>query len=155
MDPIKINVNVEVGLKQTTLEALARIFGTAMIVAQPETIPAPTTETQPDAERPQPEPKRKAKKTEPAPEPEAPAPDPDPAPADDDDLPPDDAPAPTQMSTPSEDDARQAVKAARGRGVPAKAIKDYMQETFNIASSVECPAERRQELIEGLNKLAA
>lgn len=152
MDPIKINVNVEVGLKQTTLEALARIFGTAMIVAQPEAIPAPTTEIQPEPEKPQP--KRKAKKTEPAPEPEAPAPDPAPAPADDDDLPPDDAPAP-KKATPTEDDARQAVKAARGRGVPAKAIKDYMQETFNIASSVECPAERRQELIEGLNKLAA
>ena len=152
MDPIKINVNVEVGLKQTTLEALARIFGTAMIVAQPEAIPAPTTEIQPDAERPQPEPKRKAKKTEPESEPKAP--DPEPAQADDDDLPPDDAPAP-KKATPTEDDARQAVKAARGRGVPAKAIKDYMQETFNIASSVECPAERRQELIEGLNKLAA
>lgn len=146
MDPIKINVNVEVGLKQTTLEALARIFGTAMIVAQPEAIPAPTAEIQPEPEKPQPEPKRKAKKTEPAPEPEAPAPDPEPAPAD--------APAP-KKATPTEDDARQAVKAARGRGVPAKAIKDYMQETFNIASSVECPAERRQELIEGLNKLAA
>ena len=125
-----------------------------MIVAQPEAIPAPTTEIQPDAERPQPEPKRKAKKTEPAPEPEAPAPDPEPAPADDDDLPPDDAPAP-KKATPTEDDARQAVKAARTRGVAAKTIKDYMQETFNIASSVECPAERRQELIEGLNKLAA
>ena len=146
MDPIKINVNVEVGLKQTTLEALARIFGTAMIVAQPEATPAPMAMN--------PEPKRKPKKAEPAPEPEAPAPDPEPAPADDDDLPPDDAPA-QKKATPTEDDARQAVKAARGRGVPAKAIKDYMQETFNIASSVECPAERRQELIEGLNKLAA
>ena len=154
MDPIKINVNVEVGLKQTTLEALAQIFGTAMIVASPEAIPAPTAKTEPDPEPPQPEPKRKAKKAEPAPEPEAPAPDPEPAPADDDDLPPDDAPT-TKKATPTEDDARQAVKAARGRGVPAKAIKDYMQETFNIASSVECPAERRQELIEGLNKLAA
>lgn len=148
MDPIKINVNVEVGLKQTTLEALARIFGPTMVVTQPVKEPE---KPQPD---PQPEPKRKAKKTEPAPEPEAPAPDPEPAPADDDDLPPDDAPAP-KKATPTEDDARQAVKAARGRGVPAKAIKDYMQETFNIASSVECPAERRQELIDGLNKLAA
>lgn len=147
MDPIKINVNVEVGLKQTTLEALARIFGTAMIVAQPEAAPAPTTEMQP-------EPKRKQKKAEPAPEPEAPAPDPEPAPADDDDLPPDDAPAP-KKATPTEDDARQAVKAARGREVPAKTIKEYMRETFNIASSVECPAERRQELIDGLNKLTA
>ncbi|MBQ9954681.1 MAG: hypothetical protein IJO87_04540 [Eggerthellaceae bacterium] len=147
MDPIKINVNVEVGLKHTTLEALARIFGTAMIVAQPEATPAPTTEMQP-------EPKRKPKKAEPAPEPEAPAPDPEPAPADDDGLPPDDAPAP-KKATPTEDDARQAVKAARSRGVPAKTIKEYMQNSFNIASSVECPAERRQELIDGLNKLAA
>ena len=150
MDPIKINVNVEVGLKQTTLEALAALFGRPSApVFDP--LPVPATEEKP---QPQPEPKRKAKKTEPAPEPEAPAPDPEPAPADDDDLPPDDAPAP-KKATPTEDDARQAVKAARGRGVPAKAIKDYMQETFNIASSVECPAERRQELIEGLNKLAA
>lgn len=151
MDPIKINVNVEVGLKQTTLEALAAIFnplrGCTTCAAEIESAPLP---------EPQPEPKRKAKKSEPAPEPEAPAPAPDPvtAPADDDDLPPDDAPSP-KKSTPTEDDARQAVKAARGRGVPAKTIKDYMQETFNIASSVECPAERRQELIDGLNKLAA
>lgn len=148
MDPIKINVNVEVGLKQTTLEALAAIFnplrGCTTCAAETKSEPLP---------EPQPETKRKAKKTEHAPEPEAPAPDPEPAPADDD-LPPDDAPAPAKK-TPTEDDARQAVKAARTRGVPAKAIKDYMQETFNIASSVECPAERRQELIEGLNKLAA
>lgn len=150
MDPIKINVNVEVGLKQTTLEALAALFGRPSAPGF-DPLPAPATEEKP---QPQPEPKRKAKKAEPAPEPETPAPDPEPAPADDDDLPPDDAPAP-KKATPTEDDARQAVKAARGRGVPAKAIKDYMQETFNIASSVECPAERRQELIEGLNKLAA
>ena len=150
MDPIKINVNVEVGLKQTTLEALAALFGRPSAPGF-DPLPAPATEEKP---QPLPEPKRKAKKAEPAPEPEAPAPDPEPAPADDDDLPPDDAPAP-KKATPTEDDARQAVKAARGRGVPAKAIKDYMQETFNIASSVECPAERRQELIEGLNKLAA
>lgn len=148
MDPIKINVNVEVGLKQTTLEALAAIFGRPNAPGF-DPLPTPATE-----EKPQPEPKRKAKKAEPAPEPEAPAPAPDPAPADDDDLPPADAPAP-KKTTPTEDDARQAVKAARSRGVPAKAIKDFMKEEFDIASSVECPAERRQELIEGLNKLAA
>ena len=149
MDPIKINVNVEVGLKQTTLEALARIFGTAMIVAQPEATPAPTTEMQP-------EPKRKTEK--PAPQPEAPAPigayPTGTGIEDDDDLPPDDAPAP-KKTTPSEDDARKAVKAARDRGVPAKVIKEFMKEAFDIASSVECPAEKRQALIEGLNKLAA
>jgi len=146
MEPIKINVNVEVGLKQTTLEALAAIF------ANPS---APGFDL-PHAPKDNPllETKREAKKAEPAPEPEAPAQDPTPTPADDDDLPLDDAPAP-KKATPTEDDARQAVKAARERGVPAKAIKAFMKDSFDIASSVECPAERRQELIDGLNKLAA
>lgn len=135
MEPIKINVNIEVGLKQTTLEALKSIFG-------PQILPSPIKIEEP-------EPKRKAETEErPEPQPEAPAT------VEDDDLPPNDAPAP-QMTTPSEDDARNAVKAARGRGVPAKTIKDYMQKEFNIASSIECPAERRQALIDGLNKLAA
>lgn len=150
MEPIKINIEVEVGLKQTTIDTIRQLFG-AQIVAQPAA----------EAPAPKDEPKRNAKK-----EPEAPAPQPKteaveapkeeaPALAADDDLPPDDAPAPTQKSTPSEDDARQAVKAARTRGVSAKAIKEFMKEGFDIASSVECPAERRQELIDGLNQLAA
>ena len=144
MEPIKINVNVEVGLKQTTLETLAQIFGAKMTTTK-----LVETETTPHPD-PHPEPKRKAGTEErPEPQPEAPAPV-----EDDDDLPPDDAPAP-KKTTPTEDDARQAVKAARSRGVPAKAIKDFMKVEFDIASSVECPAERRQELIEGLNKLAA
>lgn len=144
MEPIKINVNIEVGLKQTTLETLAQIFGAKMTTTK-----LVETETAPHPD-PHPEPKRKAETEErPEPQPEAPAPV-----EDDDDLPPDDAPAP-KKTTPTEDDARQAVKAARSRGVPAKAIKDFMKVEFDIASSVECPAERRQELIEGLNKLAA
>ena len=149
MEPIKINIEVEVGLKQTTIDTIRQLFG-AQIVAQPAA----------EAPAPKDEPKRKAKT-----EPEAPAPQPKteaveapkeetPAPAADDDLPPDDAPAPVKK-TPTEDDARQAVKAARTRGVSAKAIKDFMKEGFDIASSVECPAERRQELIDGLNNLAA
>ena len=143
MDPIKINVNVEVGLKQTTLEALAAIFNPwkGCTCANIESDP------QPEPEKPLPEPKRTAKNAEPATaEPSAPV--------DDDDLPPDDTPT-QKKATPSEDDARKAVKAARDRGVPAKTIKEFMKETFDIASSVECPAERRQELIDGLNKLAA
>ena len=144
MEPIKINVNVEVGLKQTTLETLAQIFGAKMTTTK-----LVETETAPQPE-PKPEPKRKAETEErPEPQPEAPAPV-----EDDDDLPPDDAPAP-KKTTPTEDDARQAVKAARSRGVPAKAIKDFMKRQFDIASSVECPAERRQALIEGLNRLVA
>ena len=147
MEPIKINVNVEIGLKQTTIDTLRQIFGPQIVPAAPrielDEEPQPKTATDP---APPPEPEKP--KTEGA-DPEGTG-----AEYDDDDLPPNDAPAPKKAS-PTEDDARQAVKAARGRGVPAKAIKDYMQETFNIASSVECPAERRQELIDGLNKLAA
>ena len=138
MEPIKINVNIEVGLKQTTLEALAVIFNPwkGCTCANAETFPQPDPqpETEPEA---------------PAPQPETPA-----TVEEYDDLPPSDAPAP-KAATPTEDDARQAVKAARSRGVPAKTIKDFMKEQFDIASSVECPAERRQELIDGLNKLAA
>ena len=145
MEPIKINVNIEVGLKQTTLEALAVIFNPwkGCTCGNIENDPQPETE-QP---QPNPEPKPKTEVEEPA-EQEASAT------VEDDDLPPNDAPDPVR-ETPTEDDARQAVKAARGRGVPAKAIKDFMQKEFNIASSVECPAERRQELINGLNNLAA
>ena len=138
MEPIKINVEVNLG--EATLAVLKTIFDT------PHNLVANIGATT-KVEKPQPAP-------EPQPKPVMGA---DPigtGAEDDDDLPPNDAPDPVR-ETPTEDDARQAVKAARGRGVPAKAIKDFMQKEFNIASSVECPAERRQELINGLNNLAA
>ena len=149
MEPIKINVNVEIGLKQTTIDTLRQIFGPQITVAGPclcaldedeepqiktATAPAPT----PEPEKP---------KTEGA-DPEGTG-----AEYDDDDLPPGDAPAP--KPTPTEADARNAVKAAKKRGVPAAKIKAYMKDSFNIETSVHCPEERRQELIDGLNKLAA
>ena len=137
MEPIKINVNIEVGLKQTTLEALAVIFNPW------KGCTCTCADTFPQSE-PQPEPQPKTH-----PEPEAPAPV-----EDDDDLPPGDAPDPVKK-TPTESDARNAVAAAKKRGVTAAAIKSYMKTAFDISSSVECPAERRQELIDGLNKLAA
>lgn len=133
MEPIKINI--EVGLKESTIEALKNIFGAQIIPSSAVT------------ENPQPEPKKAEKKA-------APAPTPAPTQVEDyDDLPPSDAQDP--MPTPTEADARQAVKSARDRGVSAKVIKDYMQKAFGIASSVECPAERRADLIKGLANLAA
>lgn len=143
MEPIKINVNVEIGLKQTTIDTLRQIFGPQIVPA------APRIELD---EEPQPE-----KATDPAPTPEPKQPKPQPKPADpveydDDDLPPGNAPV---KQNPTESDARNAVAAAKKRGVTAAAIKSYMKTEFNISSSVECPAERRQELIDGLNKLAA
>lgn len=140
MEPIKINVNVEVGLKQTTLEALAALFARPSAPGF-DPMPAPKDNPQP----------------EPMPEPVGASPVGTGA-EDDDDLPPDDAPAPkkpTSKPAPTENDARQAVKAARDRGVPAKTIKALMKDNFGIATSVECPVERRQELIDELNKLAA
>lgn len=140
MEPIKINVNVEVGLKQTTIEALALILNplrgcTCAAGAESETKTEPASE----AEKP---------KTKGA-DPEGTG-----AEYDDDDLPPGNAPDPVKK-TPTESDARNAVAAAKKRGVTAAAIKSYMKTAFDISSSVECPAERRQELIDGLNKLAA
>lgn len=133
MEPIKIQIEVNLG--EATLDILKNFVPT--LGASETTAPAPA-------------PQKKAKPAQ------DPAPVEEPAPAEPvmEDLPPDDAPDPVKP-TPTEDDARQAVKAARSRGVTAKAIKDYMKESFNIATSVECPAERRQELIDGLNKLAA
>jgi hypothetical protein len=145
MEPIKINVNIEVGLKQTTLDTLRLFFG-------PQIRPSAACISL--DEEPQPE-----KPTDPTPTPEPEKPktvgaDPEGTGAEyDDDLPPADEPAPRAM--PTEHDARLAVKAAKERKVTASAIKAFMKDTFGIATSVECPAERRQELIDGLNKLTA
>lgn len=132
-------IEIEVNLGKDTLEALAAL---ASAFAAPSAPSAPSDKPQvmeTKAEAPQPK--------------EAPAPQPDPAPLqDDDDLPPGN---PAPEPAPSESDARNAVQAARKRGVSAAAIKAYMKDSFGIATSVECPAERRQELIDGLAKLAA
>lgn len=132
MEPIKINVNVEVGLKQATLEALKGIFGAQII-------PAPAK-----SEEPQTQPV----KTQPAPAPV-------PAPADDDDLPPDDAPDPAPKKTPTEAEMRAEIQKTRKRGVPTKTIRDYIKDTFGVEASVDCPPEKRQALIDGLANLAA
>lgn len=145
MEPIKINVNIEVGLKQTTIDTLRLFFGPQIR----QNAPCISLDEEPQPEKPT--------DPTPAPEPEKPktvGADPEGTGAeDDDDLPADDAPAPKK--TPTESDARNAVAAAKKRGVTAAAIKSYMKTAFDISSSVECPAERRQELIDGLNKLAA
>lgn len=148
MEPIKINIEVNLG--EATLAVLDRL----LTAAQNAPVAAQAT---PVVETPAP---KKAKKAAETPQPEpAPAPAPEPAVDDEpvEDLPPDDAPdpAPKKAAAPTEADARQAVKDARSRGVSAKVVRDYMQENFGIASSVECPEDRRQELIDGLAKLAA
>jgi outer membrane biosynthesis protein TonB len=154
MEPIKINIEVNLG--EATLAALDRLLtaghsAPAEAPAAPQaTVPAPAPKkTKKAAEMPQPEP-------QPQPQGE----DPEGTGAEDvvEDLPPDDAPDPQPKKAapaPTEADARQAVKSARDRGVSAKVIREYMQTSFGIASSVECPEDRRQELIDGLAKLTA
>jgi DNA replication initiation complex subunit (GINS family) len=145
MEPLKINI--EVSLSEATLEVLKDIFGPQIRPAGHQIdLDMLVSDTKPK--------KTKKQAPQPAPEPQPQGEDPEGTGAEDiGDLPPDDAPAP--KPTPTESDARNAVQAARKRGVPAAKVKEYMKDSFGISSSVECPAERRQELIDGLNKLAA
>lgn len=142
MEPLKINI--EVSLSEATIAALKGIFG-AQIIAAPAKV-----------EEPAPEPKKAAKKAEPAP---APQPEPAPAPTvDDDDLPPSNAELAEKAAAaavPTEAEMRAAIQATRKRGVAAKTIRQYIHDTFGVKTSVECPESRRQELIDGLAKLAA
>ena len=134
-----LKLQIEVGFNAETLQVLNRLAEalkgnttTAAVAAQSEPA-APARPT------PTPEPEKKVVKGA----------DPVGTGAEDDDLP------PKPAKNPTEADARAAVKEARDRGVSPKAIKDYMKTAFGIAASVECPEERRAELIEGLKRLAA
>lgn len=128
MDKFNININVEVSLSKATIDALGSIFGGSIHVGKPVTNQAEAPEV------------KKQAAPQPAPEP---------------------APAPVSKSAvegdlpPTEAEMRAAIKATRERGVPTKSIKDYIKNTFGVDSSIECPMERRQELIDGLEKLVA
>lgn len=136
MDPIKINVEVNLG--EATIDALRQIFSAHLFV--------PTAQCHCESSN---EPADK-------PQPTTVGADPEGTGAEDfGDLPADDAPDPAPKPQPTEADARNAVQAARKRGVSAATIKAFMKDCFGIATSVECPAERRQALIDGLNNLAA
>lgn len=143
-------IEIEVNLGKDTLEALNRL-GSALVTS------AAITTIKPQAPKPETKAEQKAA---PAPQP-TPEPAPTPAPvADDDDLPLSNAEkaaqeAKTAPNAPSEADMRAAIQATRKRGVPAKTIREYIKSTFGVETSVECPENRRQELIDGLAKLAA
>ena len=141
------NIEIEVNLGKDTLEALNRL-GSALVTS------AAITTIKPQAPKPETKAEQKAA---PAPQP-TPEPEPAPAPvADDDDLPLSNAEKAAQeaKAAPSESDMRAAIQATRKRGVPAKTIREYIKSTFGVETSVECPENRRQELIDGLANLAA
>ena len=136
-------IEIEVNFGQDTIDALREIFGPR--------VQAPEITTEKLMEQTQPIMETKS---------EAPTPEPEPAPApvaDDDDLPLSDAEKAAQeaKAAPSEADMRAAIQATRKRGVPAKTIREYIKSTFGVETSVECPENRRQELIDGLANLAA
>jgi hypothetical protein len=133
MEPIKINI--EVSLSEATIAALQGLFGTKPTT----TIAAPAAEPKKAA------PVKAKPESKPAPV----------AVAEDDDLPPDNAPDPAPKKVPTEAEMRAAIKQTTDRGVSAKTVRNYIQSTFNVPSSVDCPPARRQELIDGLAKLSA
>ncbi len=154
-------IQIEVNLGEATLEVLGKL-----LAPRPEQLIG--FDVQPVQQDPQPEPeqpkKRKSAKTtaaeaEPAP---APAPEPEPAPApveapsslaDDEDMPPDDAPAP--VKTPTMEEVRKTIREVREQNVTAGDIQKMLKDKFGVATSAECPAEKRSELIKELKKLVA
>ena len=130
MDPIKINVNINVELGERTMSFIQQLAGKSAEspavqrkpAAKPETKPAPTPETKED-------------------------PKPAEAPAQQDTT--DDLPI-------SDEELRQVVFAARKAkpGNPRE-IKNVIFPEFGIKTSMECPLERRAELVARLNKLIA
>jgi len=61
--------------------------------------------------------------------------------------------APDEPEQISDEQLRQIIKGARDKTTPA-AVREIFAE-FGIKTSIECPMERRPELVERLNKLAS
>lgn len=139
MDPIQINITI--GLNETTITALQAFTGgksespAAKTPAAPETKPAP----------------RKVE-TKPAPAPETKSPL-------DEDMPEDIATPAPQPEKPAEisDEELRAVlyKARKSSSTAAQTIKNVIFPEFGITTSIECPMERRAALVARLNNLAS
>ena len=61
--------------------------------------------------------------------------------------------APDEPEQISDEQLRQVIKSVRDKSTPA-AVREIFAE-FGIKTSIECPMERRPELVERLNKLAS
>lgn len=126
MEPIKININVTLDASDKLLQAVQTLTG-AKAPKAPEQKPGQPVETKP---APKPE-------TKEAPAPEAPA----------------EAPAPEETTEISDEELRAIIKETRTASSPA-AVRALFNE-FGIKTSIECPMERRAELVAKLKKLAA
>ena len=126
MEPIKISINVTLDASDKLLQAVQALTG-AKAPKAPEQKPGQPVETKP---APKPE-------TKEAPAPEA-------------------APAEEQAADPkeiSDEELRAIIKETRTASSPA-AVRALFNE-FGIKTSIECPMERRAELVAKLKKLAA
>lgn len=131
MDPISINIKVTLDASDNLLGALQALTGSrAQAPAAPETKPAPKpVETKPEPRKPE------VKG------------DPDPAPA------PEPEPEPEKPAEITDEALRALIKEVRTATSPA-AVRGLFNE-FGIKTSIECPQERRAELVARLKKLAA
>lgn len=132
MDPIQININVSLDLTDRTVSLVQDLLGRVKE-------PAPQHKPEPRKPETKPEPRKPETKEDPKPAPEAPA------------------PAPAEEDLPiSDEELRQVVFAARKAkpGNPQE-IKNVIFPEFGIKTSMECPMERRAELVARLNKLIA
>ena len=144
MDPIQVNINISLELGDKTVSVLQQLLAAAPKPAQrkpaakPETKPAPAPET----------------KEAPAPGQEAPTegPEQEQAPEAAEEAAPE-APATTEIS---DEELREIVYNVRKAkpGNPQQ-IKNVIFPEFGIKTSIECPMERRAELVARLNELAA
>lgn len=135
MDPIHINITI-------TLDASDKLAGLvqALVAGKPE---APATKPAPKPVETKPEPRKPEVKKDPVPA--QPAEDPKPEQ-------PEEAPEKAKEITDSE--LRVFIKGIRDQVGSNKAIWDVFAD-FGIKTSIECPMERRAELMERLNKLVA
>ena len=135
MDPIQINITI--GLNEKTLDVLQAFAGT-----RAEAPAAPATKPEPKRPETKPEPRKPEVKEDPAPAPQ-----------------PAEEPKPEQPEAPeskeiSDSELRVFIKGIRDQVGSNKAIWDVFAD-FGIKTSIECPMERRAELMERLNKLVA
>lgn len=126
MSNMELTVNVEVSLKEATIQSIGKMFAACLggATSAPKPLP-PTVETRPAAPAPRPE---IPAKPEAAPEPKAPEID--------------------NMTL------NKAVKDAQARGVEADVIRGVFAK-YGIKSSRECPTDKRPALLAELNDLKA
>ncbi len=145
MDPIQININVSLDLTDRAVSLVQDLLGR---------VKEPAPQHKPEPRKPETKPEPRKPETKEDPQPAAPQQRAEEAPVSAPEAP---APAPVEEDLPiSDEELRQVVFAARKAkpGNPQE-IKNVIFPEFGIKTSMECPMERRAELVARLNKLIA